>query len=423
MAKDFRKKTFSKILRGYSPEEVDEYIAYVNEEYQKLARRNSENERKLTLAAKKLTELQKAEAESTVSGISGDVSAESIIREAEKRRDAILAEAAAEAGSITQAAADEAKRILDEAENEASEAARKAALEAEAKAKAEAAGVYKAASDMYDEICAFRDSLFSIYNTHIESIESLTESAKSYIDRTDRLYSDATGAAVSHTEDDDEDEYGDGYDHDRDMSDEADETEEEQVTEIPDEASDSEGRHDLYIELDEDEDEGFSYDDPEDESFEDILQIDWKKRIAVDAQTAAEAEEADETRVLDLRTIREAAAAEASGVSDRESEDFFDGELSEDGINGIDYSLSREAEYDDSGDFEEVSDFDEELENEFKEMDSLFSEDKSGRDFSLTDEFDIVFAQADSKKNVDEIRKQPIVTPEEPQKKKKHMKF
>ena len=47
MAKDFRKKTFQKILRGYSPDEVDAYLSYINDEFKKLERRNSENERKL----------------------------------------------------------------------------------------------------------------------------------------------------------------------------------------------------------------------------------------------------------------------------------------------------------------------------------------------------------------------------------------
>ena len=33
MAKDFRNKQFGRIIRGYNPDEVDEYIAYINDEY------------------------------------------------------------------------------------------------------------------------------------------------------------------------------------------------------------------------------------------------------------------------------------------------------------------------------------------------------------------------------------------------------
>ena len=57
MAHDFRNKSFQKVLRGYAPDEVDEYIAYLNEEYHKLERRTADSERKLALALKKLDEM------------------------------------------------------------------------------------------------------------------------------------------------------------------------------------------------------------------------------------------------------------------------------------------------------------------------------------------------------------------------------
>ena len=55
MAKDFRNKTFGRILRGYNPEEVDEYIAYISDEYRKLERRCADSERKLFLSFAPLT--------------------------------------------------------------------------------------------------------------------------------------------------------------------------------------------------------------------------------------------------------------------------------------------------------------------------------------------------------------------------------
>ena len=61
MAKDFTKKTFSKNLRGYSPEEVDEYLAYVNDEYRKTESRAQDLERKLALALKKIDGLMKTD--------------------------------------------------------------------------------------------------------------------------------------------------------------------------------------------------------------------------------------------------------------------------------------------------------------------------------------------------------------------------
>lgn len=382
MAKNFRNKTFTKVLRGYSSDEVDEYIAYINEEYQKLAQKNSDSERKLALALKKLDESQrnadnsaeKAELDSAVKN------ANEILREAEERRTEILNEAAAEAEKITQNAAEAAKKILESAEEESEKAL--------SDAKTEADGVYGAASDMYDEVCSFRDSLFSLYNTHIEAIESIAESAKSYIDKTDKTYSDATGEAVSHDNDDEEAEEDEEADHvEENITDDIVEdnvVDTEDVEELPDSV------RDVYIDLLEDEDEEFSYEDDDDADEEDLLQIDWKNHRAVGADEASD----DETRVLDLRTMREAA-------SDMQFAD----------------------DYDDSGDFEAPQDFEEDVESQFREMDSLFTEDKSGHKFSLTDEFDIVFANSDSRKNVEEIRRQPTVVPEEPKKSKKHRKF
>ena len=62
MAKDFRNKQFGRIIRGYNPEEVDEYIGYINDEYRKLERRCADSERKLALALKKLEEMHQKNA-------------------------------------------------------------------------------------------------------------------------------------------------------------------------------------------------------------------------------------------------------------------------------------------------------------------------------------------------------------------------
>lgn len=59
MPHDFRNKSFQKVLRGYAPDEVEDYIAYMNEEYRKLERRTADSERKLALALKKLYESAK----------------------------------------------------------------------------------------------------------------------------------------------------------------------------------------------------------------------------------------------------------------------------------------------------------------------------------------------------------------------------
>ncbi|MBQ7311988.1 MAG: DivIVA domain-containing protein, partial [Clostridia bacterium] len=81
MAHDFRNKTFQKVLRGYAPEEVDDYIAYLNEEYRKLERRTADSERKLALALKKLEESSKSGGSDTSVGPAAREAASKLMRE------------------------------------------------------------------------------------------------------------------------------------------------------------------------------------------------------------------------------------------------------------------------------------------------------------------------------------------------------
>ncbi len=315
MTKDFRKKTFTKLLRGYSPDEVDEYLAKINEEYRLLERKNSDSERKLALALKKLDEMRMLSAERE--------SAENENNNARNTAESILAEATLQAEAILSAA------------------------------KNEAEGIYRAASDMYDEVSSFRDSLFELYNNHIVSVESIAESAKLYIDKIDGTYSSATGEVVTHDAEDADD-------------------------------------------IEDDDIEEFSHEDDEDALVdEEQLHIDWKNRSVLQSDDSShEYDNLPETRVLDLNLLI------------NEDEEYADEADNESSL------------YDDSGDFEEQDD---DVENDFKEMDSFF---KPGRDLSLTDEFDIVFADSNSQKNIDEIRRQPIVKPNTPSEdRKKQKKF
>lgn len=420
MPKDFRKKTFGKVLRGYAPDEVDDYIAYINEEYRKIERKNADNERKLAIALKKLEETQKSsDTRGDAAETANDTSA--IFREAEEK------------------AAEKAEMILAEARKEA-DIIREDTL---AKAETEAVGVYKAASDMYDEICSFRDSLFELYNNHIESIENMTESAKTYINKVDKTHSEAGGAVVPHDDslaDEDEDE-DDEYliDEEDSVIDEEDRVafDDDTITEL-DVTDEKPAQRDVYIDLSDDDDE-FAYEDSDDDSSLDspldspddgFLRIDWKNRRvntaddpadAVDAEDADNADDYDdgETRILDLRAVRDAAAAE--------SDDFEEGEIA---VKNFTFNLpdddSADAETNDAETNDadtNDTDADSDIEKEFGDIDFLFTEDKGARELSVADEFDLVFSNSDTKKNIDEIRRQPTVAPNEPTNKKKHSKF
>lgn len=397
MARDFRKKTFQRVLRGYAPEEVDEYIAYIQEEYRKLERRSNDAERKLILALKKLEDQQSAQEQ--LSQEKMDEAYMQAVHEAE----ALLAEAETSAANIREAAVSEAEKQLAEAE-----ATAKLVLETAQKdashAKHEAAGLYDAASEMYEEVISFRDTIFSLYNTHIEAIESISESAKSYVDRVDGHYSEAAGVEVSHNDEE-------LLEYEETVT-EASESETEPEDSAPVDVQEEVPVHrDIYIDpFEDDEVEG-------EEEDGNALQIDWKNRRVIDQEEAETNEE--ETRVLDLRSVREA---------EDEYADFNDEQF--DGNDSDVYDTDDVPFYDDaddemeeqSEDFEKPRDFDE-IGRAFGDMDSLFTEDRSGQELSLTDEFDIVFSGADSKRNVEEIRRQPTIPADEPKKAKKHKKY
>ena len=134
MAKDFRNKTFPKILRGYAPDVVDEYIARINTEYGRLERRLSETEKKLAAAVDKL---DKADTNNIGEKEAGTRAAADAKEAAVK----IIAEAQKTAESIVK----QAEKRADELESEARRLA--------------------------DRVYSFRDMLFDAYNSHIEDIE------------------------------------------------------------------------------------------------------------------------------------------------------------------------------------------------------------------------------------------------------------
>ena len=202
MAKDFRNKQFGRIIRGYNPEEVDEYIGYINDEYRKLERRCADSERKLALALKKLDEMHQKNASV---GNGEPEPAAAAVKAAKAEAVHILEAANARAEEITaaaeQTAADKAQVVLEEAAKGAEEILTGAENDA-AENKKTAQTLFAAAEKMYGEVCAFRDSLFDIYNSHIESIERMTQEA----DRARGVIEEEFEAAVPETAEETEEE-------------------------------------------------------------------------------------------------------------------------------------------------------------------------------------------------------------------------
>ena len=188
MSKDFRSKTFQKVLRGYAPEEVAEYLTYVNSEYQKLERRCGENERKLTIALSKLdavsTRLKETEENELSAAASEDAlkSADDIIAEAKQKADEMLADAKAKSARMMSDASDRARQMLEGAAGKAESILREADAEGR-QLKTDSRTLCQTSEKLYGEVCRFRDTLFDLYNTHIELIEQTVGEAGEYYEK------------------------------------------------------------------------------------------------------------------------------------------------------------------------------------------------------------------------------------------------
>lgn len=407
MPKDFRKKTFQKILRGYSPDEVDAYLSYVNDEYKKLEKKNSENERKLALAAQKIKAYE-FELNKNSSELKTEEELAAPIKEAEEKANAIIEKARGRGRDIvdgaTKIAAEEAEKIITEAD------------EYSAKVKGEADGLSKTANAMYNEILSFRDTMFDLYNSHIEQIEEFVNSADSFSERMDELYPDEDKA--QDTEDmtkADESEYSEKYEeeYDEDAEESAEEAQQGSVTE---EKAGGDIYIDLEDEIDEEEseqqyaaNEALGLEDDEEETAEPAISDDDRER------------QRQLDRFFGILNDDELLSAEDE-TGDTEESDF-----EPDGTNEADDAPTRVlniGEETKKSRQAQDSDFNESGDNSegYVDMDSIFS-GKEKRDMSLTDEFDIVYSDSSSKKSVDEIRKQPTIAASEPPKKNgKHFK-
>lgn len=397
MPRDFRKKTFQKILRGYSPDEVDAYLSYVNDEYKKLEKKYTENERKLALAAQKIKAYE-FELNKNSSELKTEEELAAPIKEAEEKASAIIEKARGRGRDIvdgaTKIAAEEAEKIITEAD------------EYSVKVKGEVAELSKAANAMYNEILSFRDTMFELYNSHIEQIEEFVNSADSFSERMDELYPDENKA--QDTEDmtkADDSEYSEKYEEEYNEN-----AEEAQQGSVTEEKAGGDIYIDLEDEIDEEESEQYAnealgLEDDEEETAEPAISDDDRARqrqldrffgILGDDELLSADDESDDTEESDFEPEENDAPTRVLNIGEelKKSRQSQDSDFNENG---------------DSGDG-------------YVDMDSIFS-GKEKRDMSLTDEFDIVYSDSSAKKSVDEIRKQPTIAASEPPKKNgKHFK-
>ena len=86
---ELKNKTFGKAVRGYNPNEVDDYIDFLIEKYTELYRENDELERKLKIVVTNLDEIRDEEETIRATLVKAQQLGEKIVREANDKADAI----------------------------------------------------------------------------------------------------------------------------------------------------------------------------------------------------------------------------------------------------------------------------------------------------------------------------------------------
>lgn len=177
---------FTKALRGYSCEEVDTYLAHVNDRYVALAKECSELKKKMAVVAAGQNEFR-----------------EEALREKDKiakEADALLQAKKAEAATLMDEAKRKAARILSDAELAAAgllKQAEHAAEEIRQKKQDELTACREAerrlneknnlADRMVEEIDSFREKVYNMYAGHIESLERLAHITDAFYDAKEKL--------------------------------------------------------------------------------------------------------------------------------------------------------------------------------------------------------------------------------------------
>ena len=293
---------------------------------------------------------------------------------------------------ILEGAAKEAEEILASAEKDAADN------------RKTADALFASAGKMYSEVCSFRDSLFDIYNTHIESIEHMTEEAERAMGVIEEAYGDTSGdgeedivPGEEEAAEEDALSFDGGEPEEEDMP-------EDTSAETAEESSEGE---DLYIDLEAESDE--AYDDGDEAYDEDYAEEEFyedSEDAGYDAEPGTGDYDTPET---------------ADYTED--GEDAYD---DPDDVDAFTIDWSSRHNTDDDGadqDGEEQDEDGEETEQSaFRGLDEMFSVEES-EEMSLTDEFDLVFNASNARKNVEQIRKQPTAVPEKPKNPKKHQKF
>lgn len=141
--KELKNSGFSKTIKGYSVNEVDEYVAYLLAKYNEAYTEHAELERKYSAALIQLNEVK-----------SEEVIVTETILNAQKMAEAIIQDAKQKANEIKGSVSDSCNRILDVYRT-------KVAVERDKLVECEKA------------VAEFKDSLYDAYRKHISLIDNI----------------------------------------------------------------------------------------------------------------------------------------------------------------------------------------------------------------------------------------------------------
>ena len=113
---EIQKKEFSKSLRGYNTEEVDEFLDKLLENYEKIYKQNRELKEQIQLLQEKMQSYKDIESTLNNTLVLAKKTAEEVKSNAEKEKDAILKEATLQAKEILQHAKQRVNQINNQNE-------------------------------------------------------------------------------------------------------------------------------------------------------------------------------------------------------------------------------------------------------------------------------------------------------------------
>lgn len=162
-AKDVQKKKFEKVKFGYNPEEVDSFLAQIENDLRLMQQDLDDSNEKIQLLADKVREYKDTEDDLKNALLLAQKQARQVVEDAQQKADAIVAEAKASVDTVkSQALVDSETQLQN----------------ITAQLEAENAHLVETQHQVAD----FKRALFDMYKEHLELISRLPESSDEIVE-------------------------------------------------------------------------------------------------------------------------------------------------------------------------------------------------------------------------------------------------